>query len=332
MTRAADPATAAPLHALLDAGAAFAPLYQGDLASHRPMALLALWRLGADEARLRAWAAAYERQLEPAGPAEDWPAGDPWPASFGRADHHPRLRALFTEWIAQEGPADTLEQVLPGLAPGLGGFAFHGLIRLAAAWRSGHAGELADALAAAVVMHQTFAPPPSGEGDEADPEVLLRALVLPPPTPGRIAERMRAAAADPATLATLARLRVDEHTLERLARLAAKACAATGNFTALHLVTATHAMRQLLPFFHDPRAALAAFWQAWALGVLAARLQPRAVPAPRPWKALVAAALASDDDHLAKLVEACRDEERTWGGADWRAAATAVAFPPARTA
>ena len=77
----------------------------------------------------------------------------------------------------------------------------------------------ADALAAAVVMHQAFAPPPSGEGDEADPEVLLRALTLPAPTPGRIAARMRAAAADPATLATIARLRVDERSEEHTSEL-----------------------------------------------------------------------------------------------------------------
>jgi hypothetical protein len=320
----ADPALAAPLHALLDEGAAFSPLYQRDLADHRPMALLALWRLGADEARLRQWATRYERLLEPAPAPEAWPSGDPWPDSRGRAEHLARLQDLFAQWVAQEGPADTLEQVLPGLVDGLGGTAFHGLIRLAAAWRSGHEGELVRALAAAVVMHEAFAPPPDGEGDEADPEVLLRALRLPAPQGGRIADRMRAAAADPATLATLARLHVDEHTLERLSRLSAQACAATGSFTALHLLTATHAMRVLLPFLHDVRTGLAAFWQAWGLAVVAARLQP-VTPAPlASWARLREAALASDDDHVAKLLDTCLEEERAWGGDDWRRAASTL--------
>ena len=115
------------------------------------------------------------------------------------------------------------------------------------------------------------------------------------------------------------RVRVDA-----LARAAALAYAATGNFTALHLVTATHAMRVIAPYAED-EARLPAwrwFWQAWAHGVVAARLQPKA-PAPLlAWDDIVPRAIASDDEHVVKLVDSAREEERAWGGDDWRAAAS----------
>jgi hypothetical protein len=39
------------------------------------------------------------------------------------------------------------------------------------------------------------------------------------------------------------------------------------------------------------------------------------------WIALVAAARQSDDEHVIKLVEACRDQERRYPGPEWRLAA-----------
>ncbi|MFO1295645.1 MAG: hypothetical protein U1F25_03595 [Rubrivivax sp.] len=46
----------------------------------------------------------------------------------------------------------------------------------------------------------------------------------------------------------------------------------------------------------------------------------------RDWPALVDAALASDDEHVIKLVEAARDEESHYGGDDWRRAASRAVF------
>ena len=40
------------------------------------------------------------------------------------------------------------------------------------------------------------------------------------------------------------------------------------------------------------------------------------------WPALIDCALASDDDHLIKLIDSCRQQERAYGGAVWREAAS----------
>jgi hypothetical protein len=82
----------------------------------------------------------------------------------------------------------------------------------------------------------------------------------------------------------------------------------------------------LAPFVDEGAPRLEAwrcFWQAFANGVVAARLQVAPQPlVVRPWPDLVAAALAARDEHVIKLVDAAREEERCYGGDDWRRAAS----------
>ncbi|MFA6262587.1 MAG: questin oxidase family protein, partial [Bacteroidia bacterium] len=119
------------LLALLDDGARFDAEYRNGLSNHLPMALLALRRLGADGARLEAFAARYAKRLEPAPAAVAWPAGDGWPERLGEREAWPAYRSLFGEWLAHESADTVLQQALPVLAPGCGAAAFHGLIRTA---------------------------------------------------------------------------------------------------------------------------------------------------------------------------------------------------------
>ncbi|MEI6027832.1 MAG: questin oxidase family protein [Betaproteobacteria bacterium] len=311
--------------------AAHAPEYGGGLSNHLPMTLLALERLGADDARRSAFAAVYTPRLQPAPPAQPWPAGDPWPDRLGQYEAWPAYRALFTEWIAQEGASDMLGQVLPQLMPGVSAAAFHGLIRTAYALRSGHLGELADALAYWACRHQRLGAMLNPQAGTArapatdDPVALLRELRAGRSRAALISQQMLEAARDARVNRTAARLFVDEGTPERLARAAAFAYAHTGSFTALHLVTGTHAMRVAARFVDEPLTAWAWFWQAFAHAVVAARLQPAAAAPLRSWKTLVARALASDDEHLIKLVDSCREEEKAYacrGETLWRAAAS----------
>lgn len=320
---------------LLTEGRRFAPEYDAGLSNHRPMALLALQRLGADAARLQAWAAAYEARLQPAPAAEAWPTGDAWTGRLGDPSAWPVYRDLFAQWITHEGAAETLEQVLPALMPGVGAAAFHGPIRVAAAARSGHPDELADALASWASRWLPLGPLPAGDGPEPDPEAILRRLCAGRSKQRLIVDRMAEAARDTTLHAELARLAIvdaqdgapADALLQRLARLAAKAYALSGNFTALHLVTGCHAMHVLLRFAADRGAALCAFWQAYGVAVVAAQLKPKPPVPLRPWPELVAAAIAHDDEHVIKLVEACREEEHAYGGDDWRAAAARVLTP-----
>ena len=263
------------LLALLDQGAGFDAEYGNGLSDHRPMALVALERLGADGARLQAFAATYERAkaLRPARAPGGWSAGDAWTGRFGERAAWPAYRELFRQWILHEGVADVMVQVLPALMPGCAAAAFHGPIRVAYALQAGQAAEVADGLAHWACFHQ-----PLGAlgpmGDEADPVPLLRRLRAGRSSAPLISGRIADAARGGAVKRVIAALRIDEGTPQRLARAAAFAYAASGNFTALHLVTATHAMRVIAPFADDDARPQAWrwFWQAWAHGVVAARL------------------------------------------------------------
>jgi hypothetical protein len=292
------------------------------LSNHLPMALAALKRLGADDARLAEFAATYSQRLSPAPAAAEWPAGDPWRARLGRADAWPAYRHLFLHWLVTEDANAVLQQTLPTLMAGCGGAAFHGLIRTAYATQAGHGQELADALAYwACRWLDLGAPPPSGA--RADPAPLLKALAQPRPAGELIVDRMIAAARQPDFDTATAPLRVDAQTLPRLARLAARLYARSGNFTALHLVTSAQAMAVSLPFIDEPLPAVAAYWRAYAAGFVASGAVPGRAPTARPWPELMAAARASDDDHLIKLVDACRQAQVVAGGADdWQRAAT----------
>jgi hypothetical protein len=167
----------------------------------------------------------YAARLDPAPAAQAWPAGDPWPGRLGELSAWPAYRDLFGQWIGHEGGADVLAQVLPVLMPGCGAGAFHGPIRVAYAARSGHVGELADALAYWACRFLPLGPLPAAPGTQPDPRPLLKRLRAGRSTHGLIFERMRDAARDPSLHAQVAQLAIDPDTLERLARLSAMAYA-----------------------------------------------------------------------------------------------------------
>ena len=294
------------LRALLDAGAAYDAEYGRSLSNHRPMALAALKRLGADDARLAAFDAAYSRRLHAMPPPEPWPAGEPWPDHLGHTRWWPRYRALFTEWLREEGH-DLLRPVLPRLLQGVGAAAFHGLIRTAYGLQSGHMGEIADGLAYWACRWLPL------EGAPADPD---RSRV------GLIFEGMQDAAAAPGFEAALRRVPLDDGTLPRLAKDSADLYAASGDFVVLHLVTSAHAMRSVLPFVDEPLAGVDGYRRAWVAARRACGATAGRPAALLPWDEIVAFALGSDDDHLVKLVDSCREETAQHGGDAWQRAAS----------
>jgi hypothetical protein len=319
------------LHQQLERSAQFDAEYSHNLASHLPMALTALARLGADEARLAAFAERYASRLRPAPPIEPWPRGDAWQSRFGDPGAWPCYRGLFNEWLEHEDAPAVLAQALPPLMRGVGAAAFHGLIRVAYAVSAGHVRELADGLAYWACRWFEIGAAPSA-GWESDPASVLAQLNIVKPKRPLIAERMALVAEQPGFARATAALQIDAHTLEQLATLAARLYAASDNFTVLHLVTSAHAMRGLLALIDadDAPTALGHYWLAYAAGYAASGLNDlsrSALPRGplRPWPTLVARALASDDDHLIKLIDSCREQQRTYGGAVWREAASRAA-------
>ena len=313
----------------LDDGAKWDAEYGHNLASHLPMALTALARLGADDQRLTRFCSRYAQRLHAAQPLEPWPAGDAWQGRFGDPCAWPAYRSLFNDWLDHEGAPAVLAQALPPLLRGVGAAAFHGPIRVAYAVAAGHSHELADALAYWACRWFSLGPAPTA-GRERDPAALLARLHLAPSHRPLIAERMALAAAQPAFGRGVRGLHIDAGTtLQILASQAARLYAQTRNFTVLHLVTSAHALRVLLPWVDadEAAAALGDYWLAFAAGHAASGLAgaPAAALSPlalEPWPEIVAAALASDDDHFIKLVDSCREQERAYGGEVWREAAS----------
>ena len=321
------------LTAALDHSLQFDAEYSTRLSNHLPMLLVALHRLGASDERLASASARYAGKLHPMPPLHPWAAGDAWRVPLGDPSIWPRYRDLFSTWMQEEGAGETLRQVLPALLPGCGAAAFHGLIRTAYAVDAAHRAELVHALAywssrwLDLGVADASAGPAGGE--MADPAALLKKAAAVPgvgASPSAyIVERMHHAAWQPGFELAVQPLQLDGHTLPRLARHAANLYARSGDFTVLHLVTSAWALRVLMPFVEEPAAALAAYWRAYAAGAasVAAKLKLTREPAPLPWPQIVAAAVASDDEHLVKLVHTCQQEQQAYGGADdWQRAAT----------
>ena len=240
------------LRELLDEEAGFDCEYGGGLSNHRPMALAALTRLGANNQQLTSFDVAYRQRLRPAPAHEDWPTGDAWASRLGDPAAWPVYRSLFAQWLEHEAAGDVLQQVLPRLTQGVGAAAFHGLIRTAYAVHSAHRQELADALAYWACRHLPLGEARTQRRAALDVEPALDRLPRLRAGGGLIFERMRSAAAQPGFSAATATLVIDESTLHRLAHHAAAMYTMSGSFTVLHLVTSAHAMRVLLPFVDDP--------------------------------------------------------------------------------
>jgi len=350
MSEAAPQATRAQFHAALDATLPFGPSYEGStglkLASHLPMVLGALHRLGAPasafERHIALWRARLKEERPAEGPA---PAGPP---AYG---------APYAEWLRhfeahalEAGPEELLRVHLPTLLAAPESGAFHGAIRLAYASDGGHRGEFVHALAAWCASFRSLGPvqekdaAPAAEaaaarplapdaGDLSSPSALRAALDAVRADPSMamamrqgttIFSDMQIAAGLPGFAAHLARARPS---LEALAEAALAVYLATRDFTALHLVTGLHAARVLLaraPLDTAARTtALARLWRAW----LAAWVS---IGSPAPdwaavhaggaseadWEAARAALLDTPNDHTIKLADTAREEwrHRGWPG------------------
>ncbi len=326
------PATAAPedtLTVLLANNRARDPEFEGGLANHQSMALVALAEMGASAEQLRAFAASYDRRLEPLRPAQAAVAY----VDIDRAVGEPRaMRGMidaFTAEIGARGRDAVLREMLPKLMPGVGTLAFHGVIRTAyAVRRDEDPGELAHGLAYWAAHASPLRPLPSATGTEQDAAALVRAAIakdeLRVDRAGMIDRAMRRAAANPGFDDAVAALAIDDGTLARLADAALQLFLGTGDFTALHGVTGTHAVRVLLPWIDDPATAVRWHWQSLVAAALVVRDAKLAAPddgdAP-PWPALLAAACDSKDDHDVKLVDSCHQESAARDAPGYRAAA-----------
>ena len=299
---------ATALEGLLDDELAYDPVTVDGFSDHLPMALVALDRLGADEARLAEFAEHYTRSLLPA------------------RDSVQSARKRYLADVASLGIDGAVRAHLPRFVSGIGSAAFHCVIRLAYAVEAQHPGQVAAALANFEEFDEplTTAPPPETAGDQGrDPLALLVALREHPALAGHhfgtgsISGAMARVAALPEFAATAGVARCDD-SLARVAAAARALHACTGDFTALHAVTGTHAVRVVLPYLDDAQHALALrfLFQAIAAAyvtIATPPITPVDTASAPAWREIVAIALASDDEHVVKLAYSAQEEAAVHG-------------------
>jgi len=326
------PETSPALAALLARNHRMHPEYDGGLANHCSMGLFSLAALGGTPAQLEAFANSQWPHLDPLGAAAPVAAltMETWTTKLGQREAHGAFLDLFRREIAAHGREPTLARFLPTLLPGLASGAFHALIRTGYGVRFRNDDEVVDGLAYWAIAFAPLGPlPPPGR--EAEPLALLARVHDTPALVGQrvrgelIIGKMKTAARLPDFDAAVGALRADQRTFGRLAAAALRLYVATDDdFIALHVVTGTHALRQLLPFAADPLLATRYLWQALLaayITIKAPAIAERAAADPPAWNAIARRAAASRDEHDLKLVEIARDEDATYGDPLYRRAA-----------
>ena len=302
--------------------------YGDELADHLPMTLSALRRLGATEARREVFARRYvvEKALRKLDPAS--------------AEAH--ARSALVARIARDGRDVVLRSELHELARGLGGGAFHALIRVAYAIADRDDVDLAAGLAywrhAYLDLGEISRPNVDEEATGATPfdvdDALANARAILRDVPARlddgalIAHRMAMVAREPAFESVVDDARVRARDLPLIASTAVRGFAATRSFTMLHAMTATHAIRVLLPYASDADTTVRYLWRAFVAAYTSAGLPEiptetallqHDAEAPT-WEALGARACSSDDEHVIKAAFTAREEDRAYASPSYRVA------------
>jgi hypothetical protein len=306
---------------LLDDELAFDATTTTHLSNHLPMALVALDRLGANPERLREFAARYQSRLVPVELHEGIETFEQWRAAIGRRGTYGAMRTYFERATSDDGTEEVLRRHLPALVDGLGGAAFHGVIRLAYALETQSLRRIAAGLAYTSAVHQ-----PLGERGRAapitsDPAEALRKVaslrdLATTPRSGNIAESMSSVAAHEQFDGVVDWLEVGPDTPSRLTAAAVALYATTDDFTALHGVTGSHAISTLAPYVDDTDALVSHWFQALAAAYVTIGAPPLDEPtaavepwlaAPASWVTVSAAAINSTDEHVIKLVYTARE-------------------------
>ena len=306
-------ATLPVLFRLLDANRGIAS--SGQFSNHLPMALAALYRLGAGIAQLESFDRFYQKAESSDLSAVAKHAESPRPVNrFSVLSLH------FEQRVAHEGACAVMAELFTNMpfAPATG--AFHALIRIAHGLDVGHAGEIAAGLAAYIDGHMPLengpTRPATATGVAAQLAKMSPMLSDIEVKGDFIIRHLSTVANDARFAEALTMPPASADLLQELAHAAIALYATTQDFTALHLVTGLHAVRTV--FDHLPvalgRSLLPAVWRAfvcaWAsFGAPVVPDLPRLDDAALlPWPTLFALAIDSNNDHCIKLTWAAWSE------------------------
>lgn len=291
-------------------------LYGNKLTNHLNMALFALYKMGADEARLNEFAKEYISQtnLPPLLPPDVKISKENFCDHLGRDGSYSSYILYFENELNNKSIEEVLKEYIIILLPGEAGGAFHGVIRLAYAYALNDKNELVRALAYFAEAYKEF---PFSEELQRSMKVIepIRAVSLLSKNSyfqnfkfhrPLIIGRMEDIYEDPQFLDVLSDLSIDYCNSRCFSELLLKLYSLTGEFTVLHGFTSTHALRLLSPFINNYKLILKQHWYLLQLAYLSTNCTPiseyTAPTKVNGWSEIFTEACKSKDVHTIKLV------------------------------
>lgn len=333
------PSVQTTLQHLLDENVRFGLAARGTT-NHCPMALVALANMGATPDRLQAF---FTRWTDKYAIIETQPAvalaGSDWRAQVGNLAAFSSLRRHFAEAIGRDGAPAVIADVVSRAPHAPATDAFHALIRIGYGIEAGHDGEIAAGLAAYVAASL----PIEIDTDERraalsveDGFAVMAAQLPDRDWPlGSITGRLRAIAADPTFRQALQSPPAGNNLLDELARVSIALYWQKADFTVLHMVTGVNAARLVLGRLPAALAERmrAPIWAALCATYVSVGAPPLIrVAAPEvqaAWPEVLQRAIASDDDHVIKMVYTCFMESQRYPDSSYYLAAASRIAPPA---
>lgn len=325
---------------LVRKGQAYSSEYKGILANHLPMALFSLADLGASPERLSEYYEKHISYLDPKPPLTEKIDAGNWQEFLGQHRLHAEYLQFFKGEYESLGESRFLIRYLPVLMHAPGSGAFHGMIRTAYGVDFEEPSEVIEGVAYWAVSHLSVNYAKASAADVMGTALgILRvafhdAEVPKNPSGKNIIERMEKISASPKLADYIYSLPISSDSLGELAAAMVELYAATQNFTILHGVTGTHALRILYPFLSDPDICLRNHWAALLVAALTIPVREATLEAVArcggellksetmySWEEINRAAIGSDDDHVCKLVYTCFEEQEKYGWPIYRAVA-----------
>lgn len=242
-------------------------IYQNGLTNHLNMGLYALYQMHADEGRLHDYATTYirEKDVGPMEPSALTIDDDNFYDQLGQSGNYSAFIDFFNKKVKQDGMQPTFKKYLNILKPGFPGGAFHGLIRLAYSVELDDSEEKIKALSYMAECYHPFKPK-SVEKDSSD---IVGGLVQLSESPyfknfkfqrPLIIGRMEDVYEDQEFYEFVTELDEDSLNIQVVTELIIELYGMTDDFTILHGVTSTHALRVLQPYLEDFRSVLKSHW------------------------------------------------------------------------
>ncbi len=263
----------------IESGWQYDVLFGNGLANHLPMALSALDFMGADGEQISRFHDHYCRKLEPLRPVSSTVKlqQEDIEAKLGKRDLFLSYLHFFRDEIGTKGIESVLGSYLDLLFPGVAASAFHPLIRLAYALEMNNEEEVAISLAFWGSEFQSSGQIGSPTAYQLQDifTVFGKRFLDFKPNPGIIAEKIRQVSRDGNF--KVEQIQPQSIVMDQVAALTLELFLQNGDFILLHGITATHAMRIVLPFSRHPGHAIRCFWQAMLAAVLVTGVQRTAL-------------------------------------------------------